>query len=89
MKTRLAPPIAILHGISYNRSSWRCGMTQVQFARLSTAKVKRIALRLGFLIPRDYTKADMVDVVTEALGSDKDNPIGWRLLDQHLEGMGE
>jgi len=57
-------------------------MTRTELKRQPVSSLKRIANYLGIMVPRDFTRDDIFDIICDRLGSPEENRVGWRLLDQ-------
>ena len=57
-------------------------MTPSRLKKLSTATLKRIAYGYQMMVPRDYSKQDIVDLLADRMGED---PVAWTLLGQYVE----
>ena len=57
-------------------------MTKTELKRQPVSSLKRIANYLGIMVPRDFTRDDIIETICDRLGRPEENRVGWRLLDQ-------
>ncbi len=56
-------------------------MTPSKLKKLSMATLKRIAYGYQMMVPRDYSKQDIVDMIADRMGEDT---VAWTLLGQYI-----